>query len=485
MGKRKSERTKLGGSLRKKILPRVALVFFATALAFFVYHRIGPGSGQNLQHQRENPHVRKYVIDKKGLAPRAEEDVNLVDTGDGVGFRQESNSSEGLFPTGAEHGRTEPTNQRKETNIQESKKSVEPDTSSEKPDYSDAEPPSLISVQFDPKESPPGANVLVFIQATDNLSGVDSISGKVKSPSGVAVLSFRCQRSDNEESFVGAIEIPDRAEMGTWSIRSLRLTDRVKNTKTYSERDSILGNAHFQIIESDSDNVPPIILDVFIDPSEIRAGEKVQLNVEVEDDKSGVSKIHGALRSPSNNARLSFVCRGTSETNLFYGDVTMPKDAESGEWALLYIRVEDEAKNSKTYYRQSYPEVFDNATVRVHGDSSDSQPPTLDDVAVYPGAVAYQESVEIIVSASDDISGVSRITGRLRSPSGKARIPFSCVSHGDSEAYRAEVKIQPNTEVGLWGIEYIRMIDKARNQIVYGSSQYPLVEEATFEVIGE
>ncbi len=48
-----------------------------------------------------------------------------------------------------------------------------------------------------------------------------------------------------------------------------------------------------------------------------------------------------------------------------------------------------------------------------------------------------------------------------------------------------KVTIQNNAEVGKWGIDYIRMVDKARNQSVYSNKQYQLVGGATFEVIGD
>ncbi|MBW2109611.1 MAG: hypothetical protein JRI36_13235, partial [Deltaproteobacteria bacterium] len=353
------------------------------------------------------------------------------------------------------------------------------DASSTQPEYSDAEPPVLSALWFDPPTAPAGTNVLVFVQATDNLSGVDAVAGRAKSPSGVASLSFSCQKSQDNGQFVGVLEIPDRAETGAWSIASLRLTDNARNLRTYSEKASILQAAHFQVTAADSDNTPPMILDVRVEPEEVRGGEKVHLVIQALDDKSGVARIHGALISPSGNARFSIACTATAQEQIFSGYATMPKDAESGLWSLYYLRAEDQAKNAKTYYRNNEDAFFEKATVRVFAGNSDSEPPSLDDLSLSPGVVAYGETLEITVTASDDVSGVSRVSGRLRSPSGKAHIPFSCTHDPDEDVYRAHVKIANNAEVGTWSVEYIRMVDKARNQRVYGSRN-PLVAGAEF-----
>jgi hypothetical protein len=224
---------------------------------------------------------------------------------------------------------------------------------------------------------------------------------------------------------------------------------------------------------------------VYLNPLEAYGGDRVKVTVEAEDDKSEIAMIYGVLMSPSKHARLPFSCRNEGETNTFYSYLTIPEDAESGQWTLGYLQVKDESKNTKTFFRTNYPSMFDNAGVHVYTDSSDSQPPTLDNLMIYPTTVAYEETVEIIVYASDDISGVSRVSGRLRSPSGKAHIPFSCVYDQDNQEYKAEVIIPTYAETGLWRVDYILMTDKARNQINYAYHTNAVVEQAVFEIIGQ
>jgi hypothetical protein len=475
-----SKQRNLQTSPGRRILSRVALVCAATAIGFSFYYGFHHDIGRK-DHSRQDARVVRQEISGEHVptAPPLA-DFNYAVSQDTTIHDKPENAVSNPGRPSDQLGdyQSEITTRNPRTPADKIKDASEGKAISEKPEYSDAEPPTLASITFDPKEAPPGANVVVYVHATDNLSGVHSVAGRVKSPSGKALVHFGCQKSDENGSFVGVIEIPDRAENGTWTIASLSMTDNVQNLKNYSENDPALRRARFEVIGPDSDNTPPIIVDVNIDPYEVRGGDKVNLIVEAEDDQSGVARIHGSLISPSLNARFSIACRKTWEDNVFVGQAQMPKDAESGEWSLYYIRTEDEARNTKMYYKNNYPELFGQATVRVYTDSSDAEAPMLDDLTIGPTAVAYGESVEIIVSASDDVSGISRVIGRLRSPSGKAHISFSCTHQGGSDTYRATLTIKHNSEVGLWTVEYIRTVDKARNYKV-------LVANASFEVTGE
>ena len=66
----------------------------------------------------------------------------------------------------------------------------------------------------------------------------------------------------------------------------------------------------------------------------------------------------------------------------------------------------------------------------------------------------------------------------------KAIIPFSCAYEAETDTYRATVTIKSNSEVGIWTVDFIRTVDKARNEKVYGH-QNALVAEAAFEVTGK
>jgi len=501
--------------MTRKSLPRkssamwIGLAFALAAIVVVGYHWYSQNRELKVAHERQKGEIRKKLIKNGDQAlspgeairrPGAEKPVSSrgrgdkpADRGKGGSVRSgrrsmvASDNKPGKFTERGEGERlaeSTAADSDRETS-QESGISAEAEMDRDEPDYSDAQPPEVIAIVFDPQQVPPGTNVSIYVQATDNLSGVKSISGMARSPSGAAALPFGCRRSGSDESFVGTLAIPERAEMGRWYLAYLRITDEAYNSKTYSQNALPLADSYFEVVESDSDNVPPEVTAVYLNPLEVDGGGQVQVTVEAKDDKSGVAKISGALMSPSKYARLSFSCRNEGETNVFYGQLTIPEDAETGQWTLDYIRAEDGAKNVRTFYRTNYPSMFDNASIHVYTNNSDSQPPTLENLMIYPSSVAYGETAKIIVDASDDISGIRRISGRLQSPSGKATVPFSCVYNPDSQDYEAAVILPANAEIGPWGVNYIRIIDEARNQIDYSYDKNPLVQQAVLEITGE
>ncbi|MCD6459518.1 hypothetical protein J7L67_02490 [bacterium] len=353
------------------------------------------------------------------------------------------------------------------------------------PEYSDSEPPELILIRFEPDELVPGQEATVVVQAVDNLSGVKSIFGVLKSPSQSAMISFSCALLNPDGTFKGVVKIPDHAEAGQWFLHSVRVTDKVFNTRNYSKNYPILHNSFITVVESDSDITAPKLVSIFIDPPQAQGNEKVNVMVDATDDKSGVYRVYGLLSSPSNNAKLSFACRYSKELNVFEGIVNIPSDAESGFWQVEYLRLEDTAKNAKTYYRRSNPDIFEGAKVDVLTEGSDSKPPVLEDIYITPLTVVYGQSLKIHVKASDDVSGVASVSGRIQSPSAQGYMPFFCKYDSEADDYIAEIIIQQNTEVGLWQIDSLVISDNARNQVRFSKIKDPILQQSNFEVLGE
>ncbi len=355
----------------------------------------------------------------------------------------------------------------------------------DQPDYSDAEPPEIISVTITPTQATSGSNLTISVQAVDNLSGIASIYGRILSPSGHAKLSFYCSSVDESGNFVGKATIPQNAEQGEWVIKSIKTTDNVHNSKTYSQGEPGLENVYVEITDTDSDTTPPNLVAIYAEPTEINAGEKVRFTIEATDNKSGVGKAYGVLISPSGNARISFACRYIEELEAFDGYVNIPKDAEAGFWSIGYVRIEDKAKNSKSFNSKKYGEIINNAKIQVYSNNSDSTPPVLENVIISPSTVVYEDQITVIVDASDDISGIKIISGRISSPSASANIPFACHYDEPSGTYKTNIIIQNNSEVGLWKLDYIMIVDNARNQTNFVRHNNEYINQATFEVLGE
>ncbi len=361
---------------------------------------------------------------------------------------------------------------------------------SSQPDYSDSEPPELIAIRFDPVIAQPAQEITVNVQAVDNLSGVKSVFGILKSPSDTAMISFTCAIMQDDGTFQGTFLIPEHAESGQWRVKNIRLTDIVHNSQNYTTKHPIVAATSLTVESTDSDTTGPRVNAIYVDPVQATGGERIHVMVDAVDDKSGVARVYGVFASPSKNARLSFACAYEPELKVFDGSVDIPQDAESGNWILDYLRLEDTAKNPTTYYYKSHPDLLGKAQVEVYSKSSDGQPPLLENITVHPATVVYGETVQIIISAYDDISGIQHISGSLQSKSRQGKIPFHCTYVEADEEYVASIIIQEHTEVGLWYVENLILSDNARNQATYNRYSQErdisaLLEQASFEVIGQ
>jgi len=368
-----------------------------------------------------------------------------------------------------------------DNNIQQS---LEEETKPDEPVYSDSEPPQLLSIQFSPQKVAPGKEVTILVTAKDNLSGVDTIYGVLKSPVGTAILSFGCPNIMQDGSFAGTVKVPDRAADGMWYVQSINISDKVHNTKNYSLNDPIVRNYYLEVLKSDSDIDPPELTGVYLTPKETNGGERISILVDARDDKSGVQGAYGVMLSPSKNARLPFACQLDKELNTYAGFIDVPKDAESGYWTLDYLRLDDTAKNSKSYYPKDKPAIFDNAKLNVYSKNSDSEGPVLENIEIYPVSVTYEETVEFIVRASDNISGIEIITARIKSPANAFfNVYFEYVA--DKDYYTGKLFIPKNSTVGTWSVDGITLIDKARNVTDCFKHNNNLIGQAIFDVIGE
>ena len=385
---------------------------------------------------------------------------------------------------------TSKTNQIEDISSADTYNETKPDYEPSQPDYSDAEAPELIAIRFDPQIAQPDQEVIVKVQAVDNLSGVKSVFGILKSPSNTAMVSFSCAIMQDDGTFQGSFVVPEHAEAGEWKVKNIRLTDVVHNSQNYTTKHPTVAVSGFSVESADADSIGPQLNAVYVDPVEASGGDRIAVMVDATDNKSGVARVYGVFASPSKNARLSFACAFDPELSVFYGSIDIPEEAESGTWVLDYLRLEDSAKNPTTYYYQSHAELLGKARLEIYSRNSDGQPPVLENVTIYPTTVVYGETVQITISASDDISGIQHISGTLQSESRQGKMPFHCRYIEEDQKYVAKIIIQEHTEVGLWHIENIILSDNARNQAPYNrysndKNVSALLEQASFEVIGQ
>src|SRR3954451_14660805 len=114
--------------------------------------------------------------------------------------------------------------------------------------------------------------------------------------------------------------------------------------------------------------------------------------------------------------------------------------------------------------------------------NSDTTPPQLLSINFDPPQVQDGGDTMLIVTATDDLSGIRGISGTLTSPNGKAVQGFAQQRGGETMLYTSRIHIPEKAEEGFWKSSFLTMSDMATNSITLNSAQGTLPPTAVLKV---
>ena len=364
-------------------------------------------------------------------------------------------------------------------------KKDEPKKEESKDPSSDVTPPQLIGVEFTPAQIQDGESSVITIIATDDLSGIRSISGSVVSPSGKATQAFAAMRDADPASnrFAARVAIPKDAEEGLWRLNFISLSDNASNTMNLTAaQGGIPPTAVLKVASTRPDSTPPVLKSVWLDKRAMMAGEKNTVFVQVEDDKTGVRLVSGVFLSPSKFARIGFGCRQQGDGNVWECDLTPPKCLDCGDWQLEQIQMQDNANNMATA-RQDDPSVKD-VRLNISSESCDAQQPAAHSVTFDPVQTTQGGFVNVTVSVSDDGCGIGSVSGQV-APVGAAgqtgRLFFNCTGSAEGGTWTGRIALSQFAAKGTYNIVFLQVLDKGNNLKMYSHAD-AVVGSATFTV---
>jgi len=115
--------------------------------------------------------------------------------------------------------------------------------------------------------------------------------------------------------------------------------------------------------------------------------------------------------------------------------------------------------------------------------NSDTVPPQLLSINFDPPTVQDGGDTTLIITATDDLSGVRGISGTLMSPNGKAVQGFAQQREGETMRYVSRIHIPEKAEEGMWKISFLTMSDMATNSVTLSYAQGTLPPTATLKVV--
>lgn len=115
--------------------------------------------------------------------------------------------------------------------------------------------------------------------------------------------------------------------------------------------------------------------------------------------------------------------------------------------------------------------------------NSDSTPPQLIGIQFDPPVVHDGEESRVVMTASDDLSGIRGISGTIVSPTGKALQGFSGQREGDTNRYIGRVVVPKNGEEGTWRVNVVNISDNASNSVTLTSARGMIPPTAVLRVV--
>ena len=353
---------------------------------------------------------------------------------------------------------------------------------------SDTTPPALGSIQFDPPLVHDGEETSLIITASDDISGVRTISGNVISPSG-ALQGFALQKEGETGRFITRLAVPRDAAEGVWHINYLNLTDNASNSVTLSYQQGMLpATSSFRVQSSRSDTTAPTLKAVWLDRQQMKAGEHDTIFVQADDDKSGVNLVSGVFISPSKFARVGFGCRQQNDSNTWSCDIMPPGNVDCGDWQLEQIQLQDKANNMAAIRNDNG--MIAAVKLNIISDACDSHPPVVESIALDNTRVVAPTMINVTVQATDDASGVASVSGHFvytgKMPQGTQppRLYFSCRPAGDqpnATTWTGPLPVPDKAAKGVWKLGALQVLDKANNLKLYSQSD-PVAANVGFTV---
>lgn len=347
----------------------------------------------------------------------------------------------------------------------------------------DVQPPQLMSAEFIPPQIGDGQETMLAVNVRDNLSGVRSVSGVITSPSG-SLQGFACSREGDGPRFVARINIPKDAPQGEWKVKYLTLSDNASNTVNLnSTQGGLPASAKFHVDSSAPDSTGPVLRDLRLERTDMRAGEKNTLIIQAEDVESGVSFASGVFISPGKTARIGFGCRGGAN-GMWECPITPGTCLDCGMWVLEQIQLQDKANNMSTFRGEN--QLVKGLNLTIAGDSCDATPPTITMVTLNPLVVSNAQASVITVQATlqdEGGCGASSLSAQASPPGGVGgqRRPVTFMPSGDGTNFVGRLEVPQFAAKGEWSIVWMQTLDKGGNLRVYGVSD-PVVAKATFTV---
>jgi len=389
----------------------------------------------------------------------------------------------------------------------------------EDPAPADNIPPFMTDVSITPSTAQVTESFMVSVGATDNSAGVYRIYCVLESPTnqsqggsiGQIITMFLNYNSATKKWEKAEKLRPYDAEQGEWMLNNIALQDKRGNIRRYErisepsgsdinycDLKSITGTivtpfafTKINVTAPPADNTAPEMLSISVDETDTTTTRDILISIDATDDLSCVKSMTCKVESPTEQSNPGtggevedVYFSYNSSTSMWQGYVSFDYGAETDDWMINTIVIEDYAGNSRTYERltavsttnyceNSIATLFPYIIITVT-PSVDVTAPFMAGLYVNPVDTGTTRDITISIDAIDEFSGAAGITCIVESPleqlNGGGTNPLINVTltyNSSSELWEGIASIPAGAEIGSWMINNITIDDNAGNTRLY------------------
>lgn len=329
----------------------------------------------------------------------------------------------------------------------------------------DIEAPQLNSISVSGRKLTPSQSVTISADILDKLSGVQSAVIYYKKPNGTNKYSS-FQFNNTTQKYETTISVSKLDVPGEWKVDSVQLYDKKGNSIAIDR--SLFDFSNIDLIVSDvsssNDKEAPVLHEIFVESTEVNSGQSIKITADITDNQSGVNRVLVYYKKPSGKNFVIWLNLNKS-TGKFEGSKLINQHEELGEWEISTVQMTDQVENGisvNTYKDKGNIEKnFDHCMVKIIKTIPDMEAPSLDDLAIeLKQSSSISAVVYLTAKVSDELSGVSNISGVYSKPSGRTvYLNFS----RSADTFVASVPIDKYDESGKWQLKYITATDNMEN----------------------
>jgi len=232
----------------------------------------------------------------------------------------------------------------------------------------DNTPPQLKAVWLDRRAMRAGEKNTLYIQAEDDKSGVNLVSGDFLSPSKFARIGFACKNpGDTADVWPCEFTPPTCLDCGDWVLEQIQLQDKASNIGAVRQDNPLVGAIRVNIMGDSCDAEPPVLQSVQLDVSVVPStadGTFVNVAVRVSDDMCGMGSVSAQVIGPAGgNGQFFPFAQSGGDPNTWVGRMPIPRLAGRGIWRINWLQVMDKGNNLRVYYAND--PLLQNAVVQV------------------------------------------------------------------------------------------------------------------------